>query len=73
MQPPEMCRMITVTAPLNRGYSPGQSVRASRQQSCDLHHEGFAEAAEDALIGLDVPGAFDNILILLVDHDPALL
>ena len=43
------------------------------KQSGDLHHEGFAEAAEDVLIGLDVPGALDDIVIVFVDDDPALL
>jgi hypothetical protein len=50
----------------------GSSARLGKQ-SGDFHHEGFAEAAEDVLIGLDVPGVFDDIVIVLIGHDPALL
>ena len=43
------------------------------KQSGDLHHEGFPEAAEDVLVGLDVPGAPEDIVIVFIGHDPALL
>ncbi len=52
---------------------PAGSAARLGKQSGDLHQEGFAEAAEDVLIGLNVPGAFDDIVIVFVDHDPALL
>ncbi len=52
---------------------PAGSAARLGKQSGDLHHEGFAEAAEDVLIGLNVPGALDDIVGVFVDHDPALL
>lgn len=52
---------------------PAGSATHLCKQPGDLHHEGFAEAAEDVLTGLDVPGAFDDIVIVFVGDDPALL
>ena len=39
----------------------------------DLHHEGLAEPAKVFAVGRDGPGALDDIVIILVDDDPALL
>jgi hypothetical protein len=52
---------------------PAGATTLRSKQAGDLHHEGFAEAAEDVLIGLDIPGALDDIVIVFVGHDPALL
>lgn len=52
---------------------PAGSAACLCEQPGDLHHERFAEAAENVLARLDVPGAFDDVVIVFVGHDPALL
>ena len=56
-----------------------QAADATSRLSClgkggrNLHHEGFAETAEDMAARLDVPGALGDIIIVFVDDDPASL
>ena len=57
---------------IESAYTTSGFTRAGKRGR-DLHHEGLAEPAKVFAVGLDVPGALDDIVIILVDDDPALL